>query len=596
MAHADPADLPELRLPVLALPKPIRWAVVVAATIVAVAVASVCVGPLWTSDPQVALPTVLFAGALIAAGTILRSEPGQRSAAGALIVAGCLWPLGWIEKWGNGPWTLLALFGSPLALVLTAWAICRYPDAGQVGERERWLLRALAFWIIIGRLSVVVTSYPTWQEYPSSTWWPTLRADHSLNDILSYLSAAGEAALAVSFLGQWFWRVRRIRGLDRRLMIPVVVAALIGGIASAASPIAQLAGFSEPVVNQVFAVQSTLLFGVPVAFAVAALRRRLASTVIADLVGRLRGEPTPENVEQAFRQVLADPELRVYYWSPDLEDHVDRAGRPFDRSPNGTSLLLPVTTAANEPLAMIRADQALRRYPDLVAAAVSVGALAIQNAQLQVATRAQLAQVRASHARIVEAGQAERRVLERDLQTGALARILALIDSLAEEPVPPVPELTGIVSHATDQLTQVAAELQDIARGLHPSILNTVGFVEAVRTMGLAQPVPVTVDLPEGEFPPGVEVAAYYVVSEAITNAVRHARAGRISISGADMGGMLRLTVTDDGRGGADITRGTGLAGLEERLRALDGRLTLISPRGAGTTLVAEIPWESPCG
>jgi signal transduction histidine kinase len=339
----------------------------------------------------------------------------------------------------------------------------------------------------------------------------------------------------------------------------------------------------------VFAVQSTLLLAVPIAFAAAALRRRLTSTVIADLVDQLRGGPTPENVEQAFRRVLADPDLRVYYWSPDLRSYVDGDGQIFDESQATSSLLLPVATAADEPLAVIRADQALSRYPDLVAAAVSVGALAVENARLQVAIRAQLAQVRASRARIIEAGLAERQSLERDLHTGALTRINTLVDSLSAQKSQPA-QLAGIVTYAAGQLSQVATELQDIASGLHPSVLSTAGLVEAVCRMSQAQPIPVSVDLPRRQFPANVEVAAYYVISEAITNAVRHAQASRILVSGVDTGTTLLLTVKDDGQGGANVARGTGLVGLSERLHALDGDLSVLSPKGDGTVLMAEIP------
>ena len=148
------------------------------------------------------------------------------------------------------------------------------------------------------------------------------------------------------------------------------------------------------------------------------------------------------------------------------------------------------------------------------------------------------------------------------------------------------------MTYAAGQLSQVATELKDIASGLHPSVLSTAGLVEAVCRMSQAQPIPVSVDLPRRQFPANVEVAAYYVISEAITNAVRHARATRIHVSGVDTGTTLLLTVKDDGQGGANVARGTGLVGLSERLHALDGDLSVLSPEGDGTVLMAEIPCE----
>jgi signal transduction histidine kinase len=564
LEQAGPIGLP--------VPRPVHWPTLVLASVGMVAVAALCLWPLCQSKPVIAAPTVLFAGALIAAGIVLRAEPGQGPAAAALILAGALWPLGWIDVWGAQPGRLIAELAAPLALVLTAWAIYRYPDPGQVGRWEHVFLRALALWIVLGRIIVALCSDPGWHR------------------ALDCVSAGGEAALALLFLGQWYARVRRVVGLDRRLMGPVAVAALVAGTASATSPVAQVARLPESFLDVVFAVQSTLLLGVPTAFAIAALRRRLTSTVIADLVQRLRGEPTPENVEDAFQHVLADPDLRVYYWSEEPPGYVDRDGQGFDETAPTSFLLLPVATAAGEPLAVIRAGPALGRYPDLVAAAITVGALAVENVRLQVTLRAQLAQVRASRARIIEAGLAERQALEGDLNTGALNRILTLIDVLAVRQAEAPGELEEISRYATEQLGQVAAELQDIARGLHPSVLSTAGLLEAVCRISRAQPIPVSVELPDRQFPISVQVAAYYVISEAITNAVRHARASQILVLGVDTGKTLLLTVKDDGCGGATAEGGTGLLGLTERLHALDGELSVVSPEGQGTVLMAEIP------
>jgi signal transduction histidine kinase len=577
------------------VPRRLHWPAILVATVVAVVAASAWMGPLWSINLKIAAPTALFAGALIAAGAILWAEPSQAPASICLVLAGCLWPLGWTNPAWGGPWPLIAILISPLALVLIAWSIYRYPDPRQVGPRERAFLAALTLWILIGRSAVVLTSYPSRYAHPDSSWWPTLYADHGLNEVLRYASAGGQAVLAVPFLVQWLWRVRRVRGLDRQLMVPVVVAALIAGTTSAATPVAKVAGLPEPVLDVVLAIQATLLLSVPVAFALAALRRRLTSIVIADMVEQLRGEPTPEHVERALQHVLADPDLRVYYWSPDLDSHVDRDGRVFDGTLVEDSLLLPVTSADDEPLAVIRAERALEHHPELVAAAVSVGALAVQNARLQVATRAQLAQVRASHTRIIEAALTERQVLAQGLHSGALSRILALIEDLSPQNNPvlaQMPQIADTVRYATEQLTQVAGELQDLAGGLHPSVLSHAGLAEAVARMCAAQPLPMRVNLPPRRFPLGIEVAAYYVISEALTNVIRHAQASHVSVKGIHRDGGLQVTIEDDGCGGADVDRGTGLSGLRERLQALDGDLALISPPGQGTTLTAVIPCE----
>jgi len=571
----------------LPAPKPVPWWTSALAAGCTVGAATVCVGPLWAVQPKVATPIVLYAGALVAVGVILRGEPGQLRAARTLILAGCLWPLGWIDVWMGGPWPLIALFASPFSLLLTGWVIYRYPDPRRVTKWEQWFLRTLTIWIVLGRFALVTTEYPAWHGHPADSWWFPIWPDRGLHQVVAYVIAAGQAILLVPFLTQWFRRVRRVRGLDRRLMGPVVIAAIIGGMASVCIPIIVLTGPSHQAQEDMFSLQNTLLLSVPLAFAVAALRRRLTSTVIADLVRRLRREATPENLERAFQEVLADPGLRIYYWSPDLGSHVDRRGQILVGGPSA-GLLLPVTTATQEQLAMIRADEALRRYPDLVTAVVSVGALAIENARLQVATRAQLEQMRASHARIINVGLAERQALERELNTGALLRLRTLLDTLSTDSVPA--ELNSVIGYATEQLDEVVIELRDIAGGLHPAILEEVGLVESVTRMCRSQPVPITVDLPDRSFPVSVEVAAYYVIAEAITNAARHADASSIVIEGVDTGPTLRITVQDNGKGGATVDGGTGLLGLRERVHALGGDVNLVSPLTIGTTLTVEIP------
>ncbi|GAA3631107.1 hypothetical protein GCM10022223_56380 [Kineosporia mesophila] len=556
------------------------------------AAASIALAPLWESLPQLAAPTVAFAGALVAVGVILSREPGQAMAGRALVLAGCVWPLSWIEEVKRGPWHLVAFLAAPMTLVLAAWAITSYPDQKAVSRGERRFLRALTAWILIGRIAVVLSSGDFAGRPARAAGWPMLPTDPGLHHSLTLVSSIGEVLLATGFLVLWVRRSRRIRGLDRRLLLPVAGAAAIAGTASMTASITHVMGLRGEAFDDVLVVQTALLLTVPVAFVIATVRRRLASVVIADLLPRLRVERTPERLEEAFRNVLADPGLEIHYWAAEIGAYVDRHGATSAERGGETGdhgLLLPITSTNGARLAMIRADQALWRYPDLVEAVSSAAGLAIENARLQVEARAQLELVRASHARIVAAQLAERQALERDLDDGALARVQGLLAQI-EQPQPT--ELEAAVGYAAEQLKLALGELREIAAGLHPSVLDQVGLAEAVRRIGAAQPVTVEVDLPERGLPMAAQVAGYFVAAEAITNAVRHASASRIDVRGADTGNTLRLTIEDDGRGGADLAAGTGLSGLGERVRAAGGTLLLDSPPGAGTTLTAEIPYR----
>ncbi|GLY14405.1 hypothetical protein Kisp01_14200 [Kineosporia sp. NBRC 101677] len=578
--------------PPVGRPRPVPWLGAVLAGSLVTLLASLGTTSIWSESPELAAPVVAFAGALVAAGVILSREPGQLNAGRALVVAGCVWPLSWISEISRGDYHLIAFLAGPLTLLLAAWAIYAYPGHSTVGRAERRVLLALTAWLLVGRLVVAISSDLATHRGAGTAWWPMVPGDPGLHRWLTYLSSAGELLLTVAFLVLWVRRSRRIRGLDRKLILPVAAAAALAGTASTAVSFAQRLGVRGELREDILVVQTLLLLTVPVAFVIATVRRRLTSVVIADLLPQLRVDRTPERLEAAFREVLADPGLEIHYWAAEIGAYVDRHGATSaepgaESGENG--LLLPITSTNGARLAMIRADQALWRYPDLVEAVGSAAGLAIENARLQVEARAQLELVRASHARIVAAQLAERQALEKDLDDGALRRVRELLEQIRAEPVG---EIRAAQEYASEQLSLTVGELREIAAGLHPSILDQVGLAEAVRRIGAAQPVTVDVDLPEHGLPMPVQVAGYFVAAEAITNAVRHAEATRIAVRGADTGDSLRLTIEDDGCGGADLGAGTGLSGLSERVLAGGGTLHLDSPAGAGTTLTAEIPYR----
>jgi signal transduction histidine kinase len=221
------------------------------------------------------------------------------------------------------------------------------------------------------------------------------------------------------------------------------------------------------------------------------------------------------------------------------------------------------------------------------------GLLRTHLSQLDAELRARLDELRASRTRIVEAGDAERRRLERDLHDGAQSRLvaLALLLGSARNRADDDEQLAGMLDRAQDELRTSLAELRELARGIHPAVLTERGLTPALQSLVARAPVPVTVDADPAERLPGaVESAAYFVVSEALANVAKYAQASEASVSVRRSNGLLLVDVTDDGIGGADAANGSGLRGLADRLSALDGRLSLESPVGRGTRLHAEIP------
>ena len=232
-----------------------------------------------------------------------------------------------------------------------------------------------------------------------------------------------------------------------------------------------------------------------------------------------------------------------------------------------------------------------RRLLDDLAAHAGV---VLHNTQLAAELAARLAEVRASRQRIVMAGDAARRAVERDLHDGAQQRLVALglllrfaASELAREDGAAA---TSLLSEASTELEVALSELRDLARGIHPAVLVDGGLPAALESLAETAPMPVQLEVPPVRFPADVEVTAYFVVSEALANVAKHAQATRARVCVREDDGVVELMVTDDGRGGADMARGSGLRGLSDRVAALDGTLRVESAAGSGTSLVARLP------
>jgi signal transduction histidine kinase len=202
--------------------------------------------------------------------------------------------------------------------------------------------------------------------------------------------------------------------------------------------------------------------------------------------------------------------------------------------------------------------------------------------------------LRNARLRIIEAADAERRRLERDLHDGAQQRLVALALTLgvAESKLKKDPAAVGpLIASAREEAQHAVQELRELARGLHPALLSDRGLGPALEALADRAPVPVTVTgVPEERLPPPVEAAAYFVTAESLTNVAKYAQATEARVGLAMEHGRVRLEVADDGVGGADLSGGTGLRGLRDRVEALDGELSVLSPPGGGTTVIAEMP------
>ncbi len=251
-------------------------------------------------------------------------------------------------------------------------------------------------------------------------------------------------------------------------------------------------------------------------------------------------------------------------------------------------------TGDGVPLAMLALDPELAEQRELIDAVAAVARLALENERLHAEVLAQLEEVRASRVRLVDAADAERRRVERNLHDGAQQRLVALSLVLGQAQTQlngADSELARTLAEATDELQLALAELRELARGIHPTLLTEDGLVAAAESLAERSPIPVVVSSNlTGRFPPHIEATGYFVVAEALANVARHAGASQAMVSFAAADGLLRVEVHDDGRGGADPSAGSGLRGLEDRVVALGGTLSIDSAPEMGTRVVAVLP------
>jgi signal transduction histidine kinase len=334
------------------------------------------------------------------------------------------------------------------------------------------------------------------------------------------------------------------------------------------------------------------------AFLVGLGRTRLARSAVADLVVELGKTPGPGELRAALSRALRDPSLAIAYWLPDSQRYVDADGHALVL-PDGNDGRRSVTMVSRDdrPIAALVHDPALREDQQLVDSVCAAAGLAMENERLQAQLRARLEELGASRTRIVEAAQAERRRIERDLHDGSQQRLvsvamtLGLVDSkLGSDP----DRAHTFLREARTGLSEALEELRELSRGIYPGILAERGLAAALDDLAARAPLPVqlVVSLPE-RLPEKVETAAYFVVSEALVNVTKHAPEADVRVLVELVDGRLVIQVTDDGAGGADPRRGSGLRGLRDRVEALGGRLMLESPPGAGTVVEVQIPCAS---
>lgn len=307
------------------------------------------------------------------------------------------------------------------------------------------------------------------------------------------------------------------------------------------------------------------------------------------------GRAAPEDIEGVLRDALGVEDLHLHLFLPDSELAVDMAGTPVTDDPDDGRRRWSIRHAGTT-LGTVVAPADVAQHGSMVSKVLDAGALAVEIARLRVGLRRQLEEVEASRARIVAAGDDERRRIERDLHDGAQQRLVSI--GLALRHVQHAlgatvdPDVNRTLDDAVAEITVTIDELRELARGLRPATLDT-GLGPALRDLARRVPLPVEVIANGNRYPTEVETAAYFTACEGLTNAVKHARATKVVLRAVHEGSRLVVAVVDDGVGGAIAQEGSGLAGLADRVAAHGGALRIDSSAGCGTALVAEFPCAS---
>jgi len=399
------------------------------------------------------------------------------------------------------------------------------------------------------------------------------------------------SALALIGVGLLWGRWRSLPRWQRRRPTQIVIECFgLSLVMLAALLVAgafQLPGF-EVIRLVTFAVAGLA----PLAFLAGLLDARLAKAGVGELLVQLRTDPTPD-LQALLAQALRDPTLYLIYWLPQYGSWADQDGNPtsLPRSDNGRRVTF--VKQNGEQIAALIYDAGLGDEPELVEAVSAAAGIALENGRLEAELRARLQELQGSRSRVVEAQQNERRRLERNLHDGAQQRLVALALELGllAEKANNDPATQERLKRARGEVAESLDELRDIARGLHPAVVSGHGLAIALESLAAVTPLEVhlkTDGLPR--LPEQLEVAAYYVVSESLTNAAKHAQADTVTVEVGVTTGTLIVEIVDDGIGGADSERGTGLRGLADRIEALNGHLRVWSSVGKGTRVRAEIP------
>ena len=464
-------------------------------------------------------------------------------------------------------------------------------------------MRSKVDWLLVGAFALpLVVMQPFWMlfwEQPGNEL--AIFPDAAIADAIDKAQRALAAFAAVATATVLAIRWRAASRPRRRAMLPSMAGAfallLFAAVLVNDLLTPERSESPEPAssASGLLWLQLASMITVPAAFLFGLLRSRLARSAVADLLLELHRDPAPAALRDAFARSLRDPSLTLAFWLPEYGTYADLDGTPLEVPARDGRATTPIDRNGTHVAALLH-DPSLADQRELLQAVAAAASIALENARLHAELLARLDELKGSRARIVEAGDSERRRLERNLHDGAQQRMVAIALQLRllKGRIRGDPEMAEqLLTTASDELALSLSELRELARGIHPAVLER-GLAPALDSLASRSTVPTTVSFETSErLPERVEFAAYFVASEALANVAKYAEATTVTMRVWRAGTNASIEIRDDGVGGADDANGSGLRGLADRIEALDGRLWVSSPPGAGTIVTAELPCGS---
>jgi signal transduction histidine kinase len=541
--------------------------------------------------PSAALEAVIGL-AFVGCGLLAWTLRPENNTGRLLVATGFAWEAGTLPASNNAVLFTIGEVLSALVLAVFVHLLLAYPSGRLRSRFERRLVVAsYATAIVANVLDLLVDPHSRCDKCPTNVLFLTASPRAAgvvtaLTDIVALFLLGAAAVVMVRH-----WRAASAaarRGLGSILAVGGVTVLLLA-VSFAADPVSHAA--RELLANVGLLIFATLPFFILAVL----LRSRLARGGIADFLVDSNESLSVDSAQALLQRVLGDPSLRLGVWFLERRTFIGADGEQFSSNAIAENrVAIGLEDELGRPLALLEHDEALLDERELLEGVLAGARLAFQRERLQWELKMQLRELKRSRARLVEAADTERRRLERNLHDGAQQRLVSLSIALrlAQSKLRSDPAVAEqVLADASTELAHALQELRELARGLHPAILADRGLVAALESLSERSAVPVALTIScRDRMAEPVEVAAFYVVSEALANVAKYACATDARVTVTKTETTLELEVADNGIGGADPAGGSGLSGLADRVDALDGSLEIVSPPGGGTRVRAALP------